>query len=339
MYHIRVTKYYLCLFSLLLSATSYAQKADGWTYQYGFWEASGVTHFNFSRPEFSPAFISRASRSGNFQEVNLFYQRQDSQSKVDITYFLGLSYGVSDAFEYCEGAFDPRSCENPPPLKYHRQSIGESAVYVSIVDYEQDLIETTYNNYLTDYFSPPIIDYNWFVGYVYWREPQWTRGNEFVNDPNQAVLPAENLTTGNNLRWSGSRFGITTRYLPKGVEGITQFNVKLGYVLTSVSGSAFDVFYIDTDGNPLVDESGLGPPPHINYSGTGSGIMAEVEFLFQMSKNVNVGVGYRDWHLKAKGYLQHATADPEEPNYIDRYRLTNVETRYSGTRVFLEFSF
>ncbi len=198
-----------------------------------------------------------------------------------------------------------------------------STVSITIIDYQQNLKQYTNQTAFSDYFNPPSIEYNWLVGYVAWADKQWTRGNQYIYPEGAETTPIETITTGQLLAWSGGRVGVNARYLPQGENGPLKIRGQAVYVLASVSGAGFDLFHV-----PALEAA-----PHINFSGTGEGIMLDVEFLYQVKGNLYLGINYRDWRMKARGTLQPG------PDYVNSYELSNIETRYTGPLFFLEFSF
>ncbi|MCH9845262.1 MAG: hypothetical protein K0U39_07110 [Alphaproteobacteria bacterium] len=321
-----IVSYHLLGLALIWCLPAYAVDLWGnWTAEYGLWEATGQNHFNFSRPELSPAQISRSNVDISLQEYYLRYHHPETNYNVNITYIVGESnYGVRRIFDYCDGAYNSAdACATPPRLYWHREMPTYSTVSIAIIDYQQDLKQYTAQSAISDYFNPPFIDYNWLVGYVAWADKQWTRGNQYVYPTGAETTTIETITTGQLLAWSGGRVGVNARYLPQGENGALKIRGQIVYVLASVSGAGFDLFHV-----PALDA-----PPHINFSGTGEGMMLDVEFLYKVSGQLYLGINYRDWRMKARGSLQPG------PNYVDNYELTNVETRYTGPRFFLEFSF
>jgi hypothetical protein len=130
-----------------------------------------------------------------------------------------------------------------------------------------------------------------FVGYHQWTEELEGHGGSTTVDlfDFDTNLPPSVIVIRNKLTWKAGRAGMVYR----GLNGRTRVNAELAYVPYAK--------YRNEDSH-LLRENTFGPSPNIIATGRGVGYQLELEVRrsFPQLWDLDIGLAYRYWNLKAK---------------------------------------
>ena len=290
------------------------------TTQYGYWIVDTETIWNFSREGLSPAALNNYQGNGGLNEISLTYETYDSLATIEFNYIAGTLRGRRNTYEYCEGAYVTvvEDCGEVPAVQHHRENVFLDDVSIFILDIYQDIV-TLENKRGRNIYAPAIYDYDWLVGYMLWYEDYTFLGNQY-NQGGGTDVPYTQITSTNDMLWSAGRLGVAANYYPLGYEGGWQIKGQAAYLLITAYGLS----------NDQINYSGLRADTY--YSGSGSGLLLDLDVIYNFNKKTQMGFSIREWELEAKG-RQRSEAFP------DAAELSSLKTSFDGTMVFINIAF
>jgi hypothetical protein len=138
-----------------------------------------------------------------------------------------------------------------------------------------------------------------------------TGGTRLVSDSTKVIT--------NDARWSFFRVGLNGKVSPW---ARVTLSAQVAY-LPAVDLKNEDSHYLRND---------LGPVPNIHMTGSGDGLMWQVEGRYTIFRGAAIFVAYRDWRFKADGDISFGPSGQRLP-------LNNFETTRSGYRIGFSYRF
>jgi hypothetical protein len=123
----------------------------------------------------------------------------------------------------------------------------------------------------------------------------------------------------NEARWSFFRLGVNGKVTPWAPLTLSAEFAYLPYVDLS-----------NEDSHHLRGD--LGPVPNIHMTGSGDGVMWQVEGRLTIASSASIFVAYRDWRFRADGDIRFGSSSQKLP-------LNSFETTRSGVRLGFSYRF
>jgi hypothetical protein len=278
-----------------LSGTSLQWEAGG-----RYWYSTGRTHKDlYGTANDKVSALTWSDVTGHTGEL---YFRGDLTRSIFIKGYAGIGGG---------GDGNMKDEDFPPlttPYSSTKSKLDSNDLeYASI-----DLGYTFYDTRRASYTGPASgMKLGGFVGYHYWYEQMKSYGcTQTATNPD--ICAAGNYGSNVNVHtqettWNSLRLGIAGDFILNNRLKLTAEAAYLPYV----DFSGVDHHNLRADINPL------------NEDGTGTGVQVEGVLTYQLTSNIDVGVGGRYWHVEADGGKAHfeekgGTAQPVAYN-ADRY--------------------